>query len=433
MASDIHAAIHAAYRLDSARLIAGLTRLVGDVGLAEELAQEALVAALEQWPKSGVPDRPGAWLMAAAKNRALNSLRRAKMLERKHAELGRELDADAEQGVDAVDAAIDDDIGDDLLRLVFTACHPVLSSESRVALTLRLVGGLSTGEIARAFLTSEPTIAQRIVRAKRTLAAEKVPFEVPRGEELAPRLASVLSVVYLVFNEGYLATAGDDVMRPELCEDALRLGRLLAGLMPEEPEVQGLLALMELTASRAAARTDASGDPILLYAQNRALWDRVQIARGLDALARGEGCAAAPGRSRGPYLVQAAIAACHARAHRAGETDWARIAALYDELAEMAPSAVVKLNHAIAVSMAEGPEVGLALVDALAAEPLLRNYHLLPSARAEMLVKLGRTAEAAREFSRAASLTGNARQRDRLLARAAELQGAEKQGVSSPD
>jgi RNA polymerase sigma factor (sigma-70 family) len=412
----MHRTIHAVFRLESAKLIAGLARIVRDVGVAEELAQDALVAALEQWPTSGVPDKPGAWLMTAAKNRAVNVVRRAKMLERKHEELAREIATHEGDAVNDLEAAIDDDIGDDLLRLVFTACHPVLSTEGRVALTLRLVGGLTTDEIARAFLVPEATIAQRIVRAKRTLAEEKVPFEVPRGDELAPRTASVLAVIYLVFNEGYAATAGDDLMRPALGEDALRLARILAGLMPDDPEAHGLLALMELTASRASARVDASGEPIKLLDQNRGLWDRIQIDRGLAALARAESLR----EPRGPYTLQAAIAACHARALAPSDTDWSRIAMLYGELAKVAPSPVVELNRAVAVSMADGPAAGLALLDALQGEPLLRGYHLLPSARAELLAKLGRTREAGEEFARAAGLTRNARQRERLLQRAAE-------------
>ena len=423
-ASDAHRTIRAAFRLESARLIAGLARMVRDVGLAEELAQDALVAALEQWPESGIPDNPGAWLMATAKHRAINALRRGSMLERKHEQLGREIDADAERAVADLEAALDDDIGDDLLRLVFTACHPVLPTDARVALTLRLICGLTTDEIARAFLVSEPTIAQRIVRAKRTLAEQKVPFEVPRGNELAPRLASVLAVIYLVFNEGYLATAGDDVMRPALCEDALLLGRILAGLAPREPEAHGLVALMELSASRSAARSTPSGDPILLLAQNRGLWDRVQIDRGLAALAR----AHALGGARGPYALQASIAACHASARAPGETDWPRIAALYGELAELTPSSIIELNRAVAISMAEGPAAGLALVDALKDDPRLRGYHLLASARADLLARLGRMSEAGAEFERAAALTQNERQRVRLLERAAECAGAESNG-----
>ncbi len=401
--------------MESAKLIASLARIVRDVGLAEELAQDALVAALEQWPESGVPNNPGAWLMASAKNRAINVFRHRKVVERKHQQLGREIDDDSAHSSDALEDAIDDDIGDDLLRLVFTACHPELSTEARVALTLRLLGGLTTDEIARAFLVPEPTIAQRIVRAKRTLAEKKVPFEVPRGEELGPRLASVLSVIYLIFNEGYSATAGDDLMRPALCEDALRLGRILAQLVPGEPEVQGLLALMELNASRSAARMAPSGDPVLLLNQNRATWDRIQIDRGLAALARAKAFGGAPR----PYQLQAAIAACHARALTPDETDWARIAALYGELARLTPTPVIELNRAMAVSMVNGPAAGLELIDALMDQPLLRDYHLLPSARADLLAKLGRKQEAREEYERAASLARNARQRARLLELAA--------------
>jgi len=415
-ASATHSAIHAVWNIESARLIAGVARIVRDVGLAEELAQDALVAALEQWPKEGVPENPGAWLMSAAKHRAINVLRRGKMLERKHEELGHEIDARQDRAVADLDAAIDDDVGDDLLRLVFTACHPVLSTEARVALTLRLLGGLATDEIARAFLVPEPTIAQRIVRAKRTLAEKGIPFEVPRGPELNTRLSSVLEVIYLIFNEGYSATAGDDLMRPALCEDALRLGRILAELAPEEPEVHGLVALMEINASRSPARTGPSGDPVLLLDQSRARWDQILIRRGLAALERAE----ALGGARGPYALQAAITACHARARTAAETDWARIASLYGELVELAPSPVVQLNRAVAVSMAQGPAAGLELVDALTSEPSLQSYHLLPSARADLLAKLGRLTEAGAEFERAASLTRNVRQRERLLARAAE-------------
>jgi RNA polymerase sigma factor (sigma-70 family) len=418
-APEVSRAIHAAFRLESPRLIAALARIVRDVGIAEDLAQDALIAALEQWPDSGVPENPGAWLMAAAKNRAFNAMVRAKMMARKHDQLGAETDAASPLASLDIETAADDDIGDDLLRLVFTACHPVLPTEARVALTLRLLGGLTTEEIARAFLVPEATMAQRIVRAKRTLSDSAVPFEVPRGPDLAPRLASVLEVIYLIFNEGYLATAGDDVMRPSLCEDALCLGRILAGLAPAEPEVHGLLALMELNASRSAARTAASGDPILLLEQNRALWDRVQVERGLAALARSD----ALGGTRGLYALQAAISACHARALTAAETDWARIAALYAQLASVAPSPVVELNRAVAVSMADGPAAGLALVDALRDEPRLAAYHLLPSARAEMLVKLGRMEDAAAEFERAASMARNARQRERLLQRASECAG----------
>jgi RNA polymerase sigma-70 factor, ECF subfamily len=414
-ASNTHRAIEAVWRIESARLIAGLARMVRDVGLAEDLAQDALVAALEQWPASGVPANPGAWLMSVAKRRALDHFRRDRLLERKHEELGREIDARQERVVPELDAALDDEVGDDLLRLVFTACHPVLSREARVALTLRLLGGLTTEEIARAFLVPEPTVAQRIVRAKRTLAEARVPFEVPRGAELAERLSSVLEVVYLVFNEGYAATAGDDWMRPALCEDALRLGRILAGLMPREPEVHGLVALMEIQASRAGARVGASGEAVLLLDQDRARWDHVLIGRGLAALARAE----ALGGALGPYALQAAIAACHARARTAGDTDWARIATLYAALARLAPSPVVELNRAVALSMAFGPAAGLELVDALTAEPALRDYHLLPAVRGDLLHRLGRAAEARAEFERAAALTRNARERDVLLARAA--------------
>jgi len=411
-ATDAHSAINAVYRIESPRLIAGLARMVRDVGLAEELAQDALVAALERWPQSGVPDNPGAWLMATAKHRAVDLLRRAKRLERKHEELGREVDREMSPDLDA---ALDDDVGDDLLRLVFTACHPVLSMEARVALTLRLLGGLTTGEIARAFLVPEPTIAQRIVRAKRTLADARVPFEVPRGAELAARLSSVLQVIYLIFNEGYSATAGDDWVRPALCEDALRLGRILAGLAPEEPEVHGLVALMEIQASRLRVRTGPAGEPVLLLDQNRALWDRVLIGRGLAALDRAEELDG----GRGSYTLQAAIAACHARARTPEETDWTRIAALYRDLAQLSPSPVVELNRAVAVAMASGPAAGLELVDALLPEPSLSGYHLLPSVRGDLLAKLGRLEEAGKEFQRAASLTKNARERKLLLERAA--------------
>jgi RNA polymerase sigma factor (sigma-70 family) len=413
-ATDIQRAIEAVFRIEQARLIAGLTRRVRDVGLAEELAQDALVAALEQWPRSGIPERPGAWLMAAAKNRAIDRLRRARLLERKHEELARELEAEADGALPDLDAALDDDIGDDLLRLMFTACHPVLSTDARVALTLRLIGGLTTAEIARAFLVPEPTIAQRIVRAKRTLAEKRVPFEVPRGAERAGRLASVLEVLYLVFNEGYTATAGDDWIRPQLCEDALRLGRVLAGLAPEEAEVHGLVALMEIQASRLKARVGPDGAPVLLLDQDRARWDRLLIRRGLAALGRAE----ALGGSAGPYVLQAAIAACHARARAAADTDWRRIAGLYAELAGVAPSPVVDLNRAVAVGMAEGPAAGLALADRLAADPALKGYHLLPSVRGDLLQKVGRLDEARAEFERAASLTRNARERRLLLDRA---------------
>ena len=414
-ATDAHRAIDAIWRIESARLIAGLARMVGDIGLAEDLAQDALVAALERWPESGVPDNPGAWLMATARHRAIDRLRRGKVLVRKHEELGREIEARQETAALDLDAAIDDPVGDDLLSLMFTACHPVLSTEARVALTLRLLGGLSTDEIARAFLVPEPTVAQRIVRAKRTLAEARVPFEVPRGAELAARLSSVLEVLYLIFNEGYSATAGDDWMRPALCEDALRLGRILAELDPKEPEVHGLVALMEIQASRSRARVGPSGEPVLLLDQDRARWDHVLIRRGLAALERAERL----GGARGPYALQAAIAACHARARTAAETDWGRIAALYEDLARVAPSPVVELNRAVAVAMASGPAAGLELVDALTAEPSLAAYHLLPSVRGDLLAKLGRSDEARAEFERAASLTKNARERELLLERAA--------------
>ncbi len=423
-ATDTHRAIEAVWRIESARLIAGLTRIVRDVGRAEELAQDALVAALEQWPQSGVPDNPGAWLMATAKHRAIDHLRRRTLLERKHEELTRELEA-RELSMPDYDAAIDEDVGYDLLRLVFIACHPVLSTEARVALTLRLLGGLTTEEIARAFLVPEPTLAQRIVRAKRTLSERRVPFEVPRKAELAERLASVLEVIYLIFNEGYAATAGDDWIRPALCEDALRLGRILAELVPEEPEVHGLVALMEIQASRLRARVGPSGEPILLLDQNRARWDQLLIRRGLAALARARQVGEASQGSNalgvvpGSYTLQAEIAACHARARTAAETDWRRSAALYDVLAQLTPSPVVELNRAVAHSMAFGPAAGLELVDALTSEPSLKNYHLLPGARADLLAKLGRLDEARAEFERAASLTQNARERELLLARAA--------------
>lgn len=417
--SVAHRAIDAVFRIESARLIAGLARIVRDVGLAEELAQDALVAALERWPEAGIPDNPGAWLMATAKHRALDALRRGKVAERKHEELGHALAERQRQAPDLA-AALDDDVGDDLLRLVFTCCHPALSAEARVALTLRLLGGLTTEEIARAFLAPEPTVAQRIVRAKRTLAERRVPFEVPRGEELAARLGSVLAVIYLVFNEGYAATAGDDWMRPALCEDALRLGRILAGLMPDAPEVHGLVALMEIQASRTRARIGPGGAPILLLDQDRALWDRLLIRRGLAALARAE----ALGGARGPYALQAAIAACHARAPAAADTDWARIAALYAVLGEVAPSPVVELNRAVAVGMAAGPAAGLAIADALRDEPALAGYHLLPSVRADLLAKLGRLDDARAELLRAAALARNARERELLEARAAGLVAA---------
>jgi RNA polymerase sigma-70 factor (ECF subfamily) len=403
-------AIQAVFRLESARLIAGLTRIVRDVGVAEELAQDALVAALEQWPRSGVPDNPAAWLMGAAKHRAINFLRRGKLLERKHEQLGRDSESDRPD----LDTAIDENVGDDLLRLILIACHPVVPIEARVALTLRLLGGLTTEEIASAFLVSESTVAQRIVRAKRTLSEARVPFELPGPDQLAVRLSSVLGVIYLIFNEGYSATAGDDVIRPELCEDALRLGRMLAAIAPDEPEVHGLVALMELNASRAAARTGSSGEPVLLLNQDRTRWDGLLIQRGLAALDR----AIALGGERGPYALQAAITACHARARTAAQTDWARIAALYAELDQVTPSPVVKLNRAVAVAMAQGPAAGLELVDALTAEPALQGYHLLPSTRAELLARLGRLDEARAEFEHAASLTDNAPQRALMLGRA---------------
>jgi RNA polymerase sigma factor (sigma-70 family) len=419
-AADTHRAIDAVWRIESPKLIAGLARIVRDVGVAEDLAQDALVVALKQWPESGVPDNPGAWLMATAKHRAIDHVRRRQMLERKHEEIGRELEAQQNgSGAAALEAAVqtlDDDIGDDLLRLVFVSCHPVLSTEARVALTLRLLGGLTAAEIGRAYLVSESTIAQRIVRAKRTLSAAGVPFEVPRGAEFEARLASVLQVIYLIFNEGYSATAGEDWLRPALCEDALRLGRVLAGLVPDEPEVHGLVALMEIQASRAAARVGPAGEPILLLDQNRARWDHVLIGRGVAALERADRL----GGGAGPYALQAAIAACHARARTPEETDWARIARLYDALAVNSPSPVVDLNRAVAHGMAFGPASGLELVDALASDPSLKEYHLLPSVRGDLLVKLGRHADARPEFERAASLTRNARERQLLLDRAAD-------------
>lgn len=411
--SDINRTIDAVWRIESARLIAGLARIVRDIGLAEELAQDALVAALEQWPRSGVPDNPGAWLMGTAKHRAIDMFRRQKVLERKHEELGHNLEMQREMGVPDLDA-IDDDIGDDLLRLVFTACHPVLSREARVSLTLRLLGGLTTEEIARAFLVPVRTVAQRIVRAKRTLTEARVPFEVPRGAELEARLSSVLEVVYLIFNEGYSATAGDDWMRPDLCEDALRLGRILAELAREESEVHGLVALMEIQASRFRARIGPSGEPVLLLDQDRARWDQLLIHRGLAALQRAE----ALGVSLGPYALQASIAACHARASTPEETDWERIVALYDALVQLVPSPVVELNRAVALGMAFGPAAGLEIVDALTSEPSLGMYYLLPSVRGDLLAKLGRMGEARAEFERAASLTQNARERKVLLERA---------------
>jgi len=413
--SDTHRAIHAVWRIESARLIASLARIVRDVGVAEELAHDALVAALESWPSAGVPDNPAAWLMTTAKNRAFNELRRGKLVARKHEEIGGQLEIARPMARDELDEALDDEVGDDLLRLVFVACHPVLSPDARVALTLRLLGGLTTDEIARAFLVAEPTIAQRLVRAKRTLADKQVPFAVPRREELAARLSSVLEVVYLIFNEGYSAAAGDDLVRLDLCEEALRLGRVLVGLMPEEPEVHGLAALMELHASRLATRTGPSGELVLLLDQDRSRWDPLLIQRGLAGLARAEALGGASGR----YALQAAISACHARASDPAATDWVRIAGLYQELGRVAPSPVVELNRAVAVSMAYGPAAGLALVDALTSERQLEGYHLLPSARGDLLARLGRLDEARIEFERAASLARNDRERALLLARAA--------------
>lgn len=414
MTTDIRSAIATIYRIESARLVAGLARIVRDVGVAEELAQDALVAALEEWPRSGMPDKPGAWLMTTAKNRAIDAVRHRKKAEEKHAGIENELAARQNDGAAEIEAAADDDIGDDLLRLVFTCCHPVLSPDARVALTLRLLGGLTTDEIARAFLVPEPTIAQRIVRAKKTLADESVPFEVPRGNELAARLASVLEVTYLVFNEGYSATAGDDWTRPALCDDAMRLGRVLSALMPREPEVLGLTALMEIQASRLGARTDANGDPILLLDQNRARWDRLLVNRGLAALEQ----AHAVGAPHGPYYLQAAIATCHARARTAEETDWRRIAELYAELAALTGSPVVELNRAVAVSMANGPDAALPIVDAIAASGALAGYHLLPTVRGDLLAKLGRFAEARAELEHAADLAQNLREKKLLTARA---------------
>ena len=417
MATDIHRAIDAVWRIESAKLIAGLTRIVRDVGVAEDLAQDALVAALEQWPAGGIPDNPGAWLMGTAKHRAIDLIRRNSMLERKHEELGRDLEDRQEQAAREIEESADDPVGDDLLRLILIACHPVLSAEGRAALTLRLLGGLTTDEIARAFLVPEPTIAQRIVRAKRTLSDARIPFEVPRGSELAARLASVLEVIYLIFNEGYSATAGDDWMRPALCEDAMRLGRILAGLVPDDGEVHGLVALMEIQASRIKARTGRDCAPILLLDQNRGRWDQLLIRHGLAALDRAEKLSP----SRGPYALQAAIAACHARAGAPEQTDWVRIAALYGELSAMMRSPVVELNRAVAVAMAEGPAAGLAIVDPLTSEPSLKGYHFLPSVRADLLAKLGRVEEALVELERATSLTRNTRERQLLQQRAAAL------------
>jgi RNA polymerase sigma factor (sigma-70 family) len=425
-ATDTHRAIEAVWRIESARLIAGLARIVRDVGVAEELAQDALVIALERWPESGVPDNPGAWLMATAKHRAIDHFRRNKLLERKHEELGRELKTQQDVAMANFDIANDDDIGDDLLRLVFVSCHPVLSTEARVALTLRLLGGLTTQEIARAFLAPEATIAQRIVRAKRTLTEARVPFEVPRGRDLAARLSSVLEVIYLVFNEGYSATSGDDWMRPALCEDALRLGRILAELVPNEPEVHGLVALMEIQASRSRARVGPKGEPILLLDQDRGRWDQLLIRRGLAALQRAEDLG---GGVFGPYALQAAIAACHARARTPEETNWEQIAALYGALAQLMPSPIVELNRAVAVAMAFGPAAGLELIDKLTSEPSLKGYHLLPSVRGDFLFKMGRVGEAQQEFQHAASLTRNARERELLLDRARTCAKVSGQGA----
>ncbi len=412
--AEVHRTIDAVWRIESARLIAGLARMLRDVGLAEELAQDALVIALEKWPQTGVPDNPGAWLMATAKHRAIDRLRRSKLQQRKHEELGHELEREWEDATARLEAAMDDDIGDDLLRLVFTSCHPLLSMEARVALTLRLLGGLTTDEIARAYLVPEATVAQRIVRAKRTLSEANIPFEVPRGGELAERLSSVLGVIYLIFNEGYSATAGDDWMRPALCEEALRLGRVVAELAPEEAEVHGLVALMEIQASRLRARVNSTGAPILLLDQDRSRWDQLLIQRGFAALARARQLPGGPG----PYTLQAAIAACHARASTAEQTDWEAIAALYDALLQSSPSPIVALTRAVAVSMASGPAAGLEIVDAIASEPALANYHLLPSVRGDLLAKLGRHEEARIEFERAAGMTRNAREREFLLGRA---------------
>jgi RNA polymerase sigma-70 factor, ECF subfamily len=428
-AADAHRTIDAIWRIERARVIAGLTRIVRDVGIAEELAQDALVAALKEWPVSGIPDKPGAWLLVTAKHRAIDLLRRNKRLERKLEEIGHE--AAAEGVMPDLDAALDDEVGDDLLRLIFISCHPILSAEARAALTLRLLGGLTVAEIARAFLVPETTIQQRIVRAKRTLAEARIPFEVPRGEELAARVSSVLSVIYLIFNEGYSATAGDDWMRPQLCDEALRLGRILAELPHEEPEVHGLVALMEIQASRLAARTGPSGEPVLLLDQNRARWDQLLIRRGLAALERAEAQAGALGQPLGPYALQAAIAACHARARTAEETDWPRIVALYEALATLAPSPIVDLNRAVALAFAFGPAAGLELADALVSEPALKNYHLLPSVRGNLLMKLGRHEEARVEFERAAALTRNARERALLLDRAAACTGGSAAPASS--
>jgi len=414
VSTEIHRRIEAVFRIESPRLIAGLARLVRDVGLAEELAQDALVTALEQWPRDGIPDNPGAWLTVAARRQAIDLIRRKALHERKEEELTREIEEQLQMSVPDLEAELDDHVGDDLLRLIFTACHPVLPTEQRLALTLRLLGGLNTDEIARAFLVPEPTMAQRIVRAKRTLSEAQVPFEVPRGEDMAQRLASVLEVIYLIFNEGYSATAGDDLMRPALCEDALRLGRVLAGLAPEEPEVHGLVALMEIQASRSGARVDGKGAPVLLMEQDRARWNQLLIRRGLNALRRAEEL----GGALGPYALQAAIAACHARARAPAETDWNRIATLYRALGQITPSPVIELNRAVAVAMASGPAAGLAIADALVKEPALKSYHLLPAVRGDLLHKLGRLDEARGEFERAAGLTRNERERALMLERA---------------
>ena len=426
--TETHRAIETVWRMESAKLIAGLTRMTRDVGLAEDLAQDALVAALEQWPESGVPDKPGAWLMTAAKHRAIDHFRRNTRVEQKHEQLGHEIQEREQSREAALADALDDDVGDDLLRLVFMACHPILAMEARVALTLRLLGGLTTPEIARAFLVPEPTVAQRIVRAKRTLSEARVPFEVPRGDELGARLTAVLRVIYLIFNEGYTATAGDDWMRPALCDEALRLGRILAELMPEEAEVHGLVALMEIQASRVRARVGPGGVPILLLDQDRARWDRVLIHRGLVALSRAEALGGEPGF----YALQAVIAACHARARTPDETDWKRIAALYDALVRLSPSPVVELNRAVAISMAFGPAPALEIVDALTRERALDGYHLLPSVRGDLLAKLGRFDEARAEFQRAASLTQNVRERTLLLARAETSERDAAAQVASP-
>ncbi len=418
-ATPVEKTIEAVWRIEQAKIIAAIARMVRDVGLAEEFAQDALVTALAQWPEKGVPDKPAAWLMATGKRRAIDHLRRAKMLDRKHGEIGYDMEIEQVHGAPDIEAALDDDIGDDLLSLIFTACHPLLSSEARIALTLRLIGGLTTEEIARAFLVPEPTVSQRIVRAKRTLSEAGVPFEVPRGADRAERLSSVLDVIYLVFNEGYSATSGEDWIRPQLCEEAMRLGRILAGLTPSEPEVHGLVALMELQASRLKARTRPDGEPILLADQNRGQWDRLLIQHGLAALDRSE--ALAP--QRGPYALQAAIAACHARAPTADATDWPRIAALYLALGQINPSPVIELNRAVALSMAFGPQAGLELVDQLLDEPALKNYHLLPSVRADFLTRLGRLDEARVEFERAADLARNERERALLLSRATAIAG----------